>query len=965
VLPVQPVVEILDLFNNRVTDTTRQISVTLMREGAALDARDRIEATIATPSNGVATFSGVKVIGRPGDTYKLVFSGSGFSNITSQGLVVRHGDPTSLEFVNQPVSQSGGVLTRTGDLLPGQPKLRLLDFDGNVATEINGDSVSAFVSRGGGYTVTDVDLNDVPKNTASFVNGEVSFVNLMVVATPGVDQFLRFETEVRGATLQSPESLAIKFQNAEAHQLAVLTQACAGDVVNDVCEPGVTGDDLKVNPVIEIQDRFGNRAVDFNGVITVTTTNNRGQLSDRDLITVNEITVTAIAGVATFQDLNLVAIPGEEVELLFTSGNLNSVTGAPITVRAAKAVSIAVVTQPVGARTGSQLAIAPVAELRDRFGNLAASDDVSRISVTASAGTLVGTTTVTATAGRATFSDLSFTGVPGMVFSLTFTGVDGADAPLTGISSSGFTVKNAIADTLVITQEPTASRTGDLLTEIVLELRDFDNNLAEDDSSTVVRVEIHGGDGNAYFVNGSDTRENYSTTSTILRQTASGGVVRFSELRVVGTPGDGTSDTSYQLIFTANPDDPQNAYDSDPSSALVFTHAEPAALEVTSWPVANLTNEPLTTQPALRLLDRYGNLATSDNQTVVAASVFGAAGGVIQAGATAVSAAGIVTFDGLTVSGTPGELYKLRFTSGVITVDENVGFRLKKVADIAKSFAAVNFAPSASVTRDMSVTLTDSPGTPSYSTTSSASICTVNSSTGVVTVNGVGDCMVRVTIADTDYFFGGSLNALLVINKAQQAPISVSSATSVSYLSTLRLTASGGSGTGGLIFSTNGDCRVVGGVLITGDAGSFCRVRVEKEEDPNYELRVSSWQVITINKLNQELLQIGNPRGTSVGDVNLFTHGGSGTGAVSYAVVPMATMPFVQSLKETCFVPVPTDCFVIATKASSTNFNEAQSPSRDSPSRRPSRTWSLPPPCPSYPWLVASSTSRLLPQLRN
>jgi hypothetical protein len=147
VLPVQPVVEILDSFNNRVTDTTRQISVTLMREGAALDARDRIEATIATPSNGVATFSGVKVIGRPGDTYKLVFSGSGFSNITSQGLVVRHGDPTSLEFVNQPVSQSGGVLTRTGDLLPGQPKLRLLDFDGNVATEINGDSVSAFVAR--------------------------------------------------------------------------------------------------------------------------------------------------------------------------------------------------------------------------------------------------------------------------------------------------------------------------------------------------------------------------------------------------------------------------------------------------------------------------------------------------------------------------------------------------------------------------------------------------------------------------------------------------------------------------------------------------------------------------------------------------------------------------------------------------------------------------------------------------
>ena len=82
-----------------------------------------------------------------------------------------------------------------------------MDFDGNVATEVNGDSVSAFVSRGGGYTVLEV--NGVENNTASFVNGEATFENLMVVATPGVDQFLGFETEVHGVTLQSPESAAI------------------------------------------------------------------------------------------------------------------------------------------------------------------------------------------------------------------------------------------------------------------------------------------------------------------------------------------------------------------------------------------------------------------------------------------------------------------------------------------------------------------------------------------------------------------------------------------------------------------------------------------------------------------------------------------------------------------------------------------------------------------------------------
>ena len=922
VLPVQPVIEILDAFDNRVTDSTREISVTLMRVSQSLDPKDRLISTIATPSNGLATFSGLAVVGRPGDTYKLVFSGSGFSNITSQELVVRHGDPTSMEIVNQPVSLAGGVLTRTGSLLPGQPKLRLLDFDGNVATEITGGSVSASVLRGGGYTVLEV--GGIEKNTASFVNGEATFENLMVVANPGVDQFLGFETVVRGATLQSPESAAVSFRNAEAFQLAISTQACAGEVVEDVCEPGVTGDDLAVNPVIEIQDRFGNRAVDFNGVIAVTTTNNRGQLSDQDLITVNEITVDAIAGVATFANLNLVALPGEEVELLFTSGNLNSVTSDPITVRAAKAVSIAVATQPVGARTGSPLAIMPIVELRDRFGNLAASDDTSRITVTVSAGTLVGTTTATATAGRVTFGDLSLTGVPGLVVSLTFTGVDVEDTALSATSSNGFTVKNALANTLVITQQPTATKTGELLGETVLALRDFDNNLAEDDSSTVVRVEIHGGDGEAYFVDGNNQPENYSTTSTILRQAASGGVVRFSELRVVGTPGE-----SYQLIFTANPGDANAEYDSLPSNALVMTHADPFALEVTSWPVANLTDQPLTTQPALRLLDRYGNLATLDSSTVVTASLYEATGGVVRSGATATSAAGIVTFDGLTVDGVPGELYKLRFTAGDITVDETIGFRLRKNADIEMSFAPVNFSPSATVTRDMSITLTDSPGTPTFSTSSPAAICTVNSSTGAVTVNGVGDCMVQVTIPNTTYYIGGSLNALLVINKAQQATLSMSSASSVAYLSTITLAASGGSGTGRLIFSTSGDCRAVSGILIVGDAGSECLVRVDKLGDDNYVGQVSVFQEITVNKLNQELLQIGNPEAVSVGDVNLFTHGGSGTGAVSYEVVSINNDAICSIINGSVLrAGGDGDCFVIATKAASTNFNSAPSPSK-------------------------------------
>jgi hypothetical protein len=158
----------------------------------------------------------------------------------------------------------------------------------------------------------------------------------------------------------------------------------------------------------------------------------------------------------------------------------------------------------------------------------------------------------------------------------------------------------------------------------VVELRDFDDNLASDDSATVVRVEIVGGDNLARFVDGSDQTVVDSSTSTITRQAASGGVVRFSNLRLVGTPG-----VEYQLRFTANPDDLSADYTSNPSNALVLAHADPASLSVTTNPVGNMTNTALTTQPALRLLDRYGNLATSDNSTVVSASLFESTGGVI------------------------------------------------------------------------------------------------------------------------------------------------------------------------------------------------------------------------------------------------------------------------------------------------------------------------------------------------
>jgi hypothetical protein len=71
---------------------------------------------------------------------------------------------------------------------------------------------------------------------------------------------------------------------------------------------------------------------------------------------------------------------------------------------------------------------------------------------------------------------------------------------------------------------------------------------------------------------------------------------------------------------------------------------------------------------------------------------------------------------------------------------------------------------------------------------------------------------------------------------------------------------------------------------VTFQAGQACQVFVVKYEDPNYEEAESPRVRITIRKLEQAALEIGNSTDLKYGPMQLFTIGGSGTGAVRYEV---------------------------------------------------------------------------------
>ena len=109
-------------------------------------------------------------------------------------------------------------------------------------------------------------------------------------------------------------------------------------------------------------------------------------------------------------------------------------------VRAFSASSaIAVTTQPVGSSSGAALATQPVVRIVDAAGNTVTHSSAS-VTVTASGGTLSGTTTVTAVNGVATFTDL--THATAGSYTLTF-----ASTSLTSVTSASFTTAADLCST--------------------------------------------------------------------------------------------------------------------------------------------------------------------------------------------------------------------------------------------------------------------------------------------------------------------------------------------------------------------------------------------------------------------------------------------------------------------------------------------------------------------------------------
>ena len=360
-------VVVQDRYGNPVPDATNPVSLTVIGGGTGATLSGG-SATAAAA--GVATFAALSV-DRLGSGYRLIAASPGLTSATSDAFNVAPGAAARLGFALLPTTPQAGQ--------PFNVVVAGLDAGGNTAPSFNGSVTLALKSAPASAALTGTQSVSASGGLARFYN--------MRVNRPGTYVL----TATSGGMVVDSASLTV-------------TAGPAARVLF-VASPGNHVSGRAIAPAIRVS------VVDSAGNVVPTATNPVTlalQVNSTGADLQGTRTVAAINGVATFADLD-VTLPGRYV-LSATAPGLTRALSAAFSVYAATPAKLAFEVQPSAAAAGATLTPAVKVAIKDALGNTltTATDTVSLILyANASKGKLLGTKTVAAVDGVATFSDLS------------------------------------------------------------------------------------------------------------------------------------------------------------------------------------------------------------------------------------------------------------------------------------------------------------------------------------------------------------------------------------------------------------------------------------------------------------------------------------------------------------------------------------------------------------------------------
>ncbi len=319
------------------------------------------------------------------------------------------GAAVKLAFTRQPAGAAAGSAFET------QPVVAVQDAAGNIVTGYRG-LVELTVNPGAGGA----QLYGGTKIVSA--NGVVEFKSLSMHKA-GV-----YTLTASSGALTLATSLPFTIVPAPPGQLAFTAEPSGG----------VAGSPLTPQPVVAVQDQYGN-TVNYEGSVTlsaaITLSSDSSDYSGAPTTQTETtpatihgtLTVPVVDSVARFDDISAVlAIPG--YRLTATSGSLEPATSSFFTVSPASPAKLEVTVQPGGATAGVSFETQPKVAIEDACGNVVTSSRVSiAVSITPGSGTagavLSGTTTLVAEdamGGLAEFTDLAID-LAGPAYTLTAT----------------------------------------------------------------------------------------------------------------------------------------------------------------------------------------------------------------------------------------------------------------------------------------------------------------------------------------------------------------------------------------------------------------------------------------------------------------------------------------------------------------------------------------------------------------
>ena len=536
-----------------------------------------------------------------------------------------------------------------------------------------------------GATVTDNDPTDQIRlevevrplgqaltNTATASSIPVTSGTFAVVAVSGLVDDVGYRWQVRAVDQTGRASAWVRFSpSGETFHVALPPTQLAF-----VVGPSAAAAGAAIGPAVQVaaRDAGGATLTSFTGPITIALGDNPGSAALTGTLTAN-----AVAGVATFADPRLDRA-GTGYTLI-ASANAGALTteSDPFSIGAGSAQTLAFTVGPSAAVAGAPLAPAIVVSARDAFGNVATGFNGSvslALGANGAGATLLGTTTVVAVNGIATFGSVR---VERAATGLTLVASAGG---FTDATSAAFAVSAASATTLRLTTPPstTAAAGAPFAVQPVTVLEDqFGNRVAT--AGVVVSATIASGTG--------------ATLANAQATTDASGTATFSGLAITGPSG------AYTIAFAAS------GLTGVSSGSITLAAGGPARLALATAALVAVTNgAAFPVAPVVRLEDAAGNAVALAGIPVTVALASGAP--ALSGTATVLTDAnGEAAFTDLVITGATG-VRTLAFsavgligvTSGGIAVVAGPATEMLAVAGDGQSAtagSAVAIAPSVRV----------------------------------------------------------------------------------------------------------------------------------------------------------------------------------------------------------------------------------------------------------------------------